>query len=468
MDRQRVIVTFISIMFITAIGALFLVPRTTNAAFSRNPEVRIFSGNTQIDSFEAFDKNFQGGVQIYTADVGSDGVPEIIVAPGPGADPIIKILRADGSEINSFLAYETNMRVGINIAVGDLNNDGIAEIITAPRIGGAPHIRIFNVAGEIQFTPGFFAYDEKFRGGVSIAIGDLDGDGKNEIVTGAGAGGGPHVRVFDNYGKELVNFFPFHKDFRGGINVATANVDGGDDDELVVSVQTSGSPWVKVIKKNGQETLLGHFLAYDESFKGGVQISSGDIDGDGFDEIITAAGAGGGPQIRAFEGHGQALSNNFFAYEQDFRGGVNIASADLDGDGVDEIISAPAAWLAEGRVDLPKYVLVDLSEQRIYVYDYGRMVKTFLISSGLSGTPTNVGTFAVQQKLYSHLYQGEDYYFPNTLWNLRYDGAYLLHGAYWHNDFGRPKSHGCINIHYTNAEWLYNWAEVGTTVIIEQ
>ncbi len=450
------------------LGGFLILPHTAAASFTHHPEVHIVDDNVISASFAAYAETFTGGVQVATGDFGSDGTPEIVTAAGPGGAPHIRVLRSDGSEITHFFAYDVNLRTGVNVAVGDLNNDGTPEIVTAPRYGGAPQVRVFDINGNPIFTPGFFAYDPAFRGGVNIAVGDLNGDGYDEIITGAGPSGGPHVRVFNRYGVPEDNVFPFHYAFRGGVTVATANVDGGPEDELIVGVQGGDASWVKVLKRNDENIVLKSFTAFNDNFKGGVQLAGADVDGDGFDEIITAAGAGGGPQVLAYEGYGELVKVNFFAYTTDFRGGVNVAAGDFDHDGVDEVVTAPSAWLADGRVDLPRYVMVDLSEQRLYAYENGRLIKTFLVSTGLPGTPTNPGTFHISQKIYSHLYSGPDYYLPNTLYNLRFDGSRLLHGAYWHNNFGHPMSHGCVNISYPNAAWLYDWMKIGDTVIVEQ
>ena len=89
------------------------------------------------------------------------------------------------------------------------------------------------------------------------------------------------------------------------------------------------------------------------------------------------------------------------------------------------------------------------------------------MSTGLVGTPTRPGNFIISQKVYSKNYSGPGYYLPNTLWNMRFDGQRLLHGAYWHNNFGHPMSHGCVNIHYDNAKWLYENTPIYTEVIVK-
>jgi LysM repeat protein len=123
---------------------------------------------------------------------------------------------------------------------------------------------------------------------------------------------------------------------------------------------------------------------------------------------------------------------------------------------------APAASSAVG-----KEVLVDLSEQRAYAYENGTLLKSFVVSTGLPGTPTVTGTFAIYVKYRSAGMTGPGYNLPNVPYVMYFYRGYGLHGTYWHNNFGHPMSHGCVNFRTPDAEWIYNWAPVGTTVRVQ-
>ena len=123
------------------------------------------------------------------------------------------------------------------------------------------------------------------------------------------------------------------------------------------------------------------------------------------------------------------------------------------------------------HAETSKRIHISLSAQRLTYFEGDRMIDSFLISSGLPRTPSPRGTFAVQAKLpvvkyFGYNRDGSTYNYPNTKWNLRFYRRYYIHGAYWHNAFGTPRSHGCINVSYENMEKLYHWADVGTKVTI--
>ncbi len=113
-----------------------------------------------------------------------------------------------------------------------------------------------------------------------------------------------------------------------------------------------------------------------------------------------------------------------------------------------------------------KQIVVVLSEQRVYAYENSVLVRTTLASTGLPAYPTVVGTFSIYLKYPSQLMTGPDYYLPNVPYVMYFYKGYSLHGTYWHNNFGRPMSHGCVNLPTSEAAWFYDWAPLGTPVIV--
>ncbi|GAH64816.1 unnamed protein product [marine sediment metagenome] len=113
-----------------------------------------------------------------------------------------------------------------------------------------------------------------------------------------------------------------------------------------------------------------------------------------------------------------------------------------------------------------KYIEIVLSKQTLYAWQGDVLVNSFLISSGLSGTPTPVGTFSIYSRSRSVLMAGPGYYLPGVEWVNRFTGPYSIHGTYWHSNFGNPMSHGCVNATNGNSQFVYEWAPMGTPVVV--
>lgn len=111
-----------------------------------------------------------------------------------------------------------------------------------------------------------------------------------------------------------------------------------------------------------------------------------------------------------------------------------------------------------------RWIEVDLSEQRVYAWEGTVLVNEFIVSTGTWQTPTVTGTFKIWNKTRIQAMSGPGYYLPNVPFVMYFYKDYGFHGTYWHNNFGTPMSHGCVNLTIPDSEWLYNWASVGTVV----
>lgn len=130
---------------------------------------------------------------------------------------------------------------------------------------------------------------------------------------------------------------------------------------------------------------------------------------------------------------------------------------------------APAPQPGSGPAPAPvagRWIDINLSGQRLTAYQGQTAVFSTLISSGVAGRRTPTGRFAVRTKLSSQRMVGPGYNLPGVPWIMYFAGANAIHGTYWHNNFGRPMSHGCVNLRIADAQWLYNWSSIGTPVVV--
>jgi hypothetical protein len=279
-------------------------------------------GFVGTDTFQYTVRDSNGGTDTATVTVTVERPPSetpslIAVGSGPGGGSRVRLYSLPtGAFVAEFSVYESSFTGAISVAVGDVNGDRVPDVVVVPGAGGGPHVKVIdgNRLGLIgpdgrisdaALLGSFFAYDPSFTGGVILSLGDVNGDGSVDIITGTGAGGGANVKVID------------------GASIATAS-------------GRAGSP-----------TTLASFFAYQSSFRGGVSVAAGDVNGDGIIDVITAAGASGGSHVKAFDGTqlSQAgpgdtnLLASFFAYGAEFLGGVNVAAGDLNGDGRADIIT---------------------------------------------------------------------------------------------------------------------------------
>ena len=321
-------------------------------ASAGGPNVRAvdYEGN-QIESFFAYQEDLRGSFYTLFADIDGDKENEIIAYPGMGFGPNIRAFESDGELIDWFMAYTSDFRGGVNVVACDFDGDNDYEIAVAPYSEGGPNIRIYDLTDEgFELVDWFMAYDRIFYGGVNLACNDILGDNTDELVVATRNNGGPNVRVYDytNDSFSLVDyFFPFQAKFHGGVNISTGNIDGDEYFDIIVAPNNHGGPNVRVYEydsENGEFDLLGWFMAYDESFRGQMNIAVGNIYGDEADEIVIAPKTEGGPNVRVYgydSNSELSLIDWFMAYDEDFRGGINLTTVNVDGADKDEIVIAP-------------------------------------------------------------------------------------------------------------------------------
>ncbi|NCN25337.1 hypothetical protein COT94_01325 [Candidatus Falkowbacteria bacterium CG10_big_fil_rev_8_21_14_0_10_37_14] len=279
----------------------------------------------------------------------------------PGWIKIVSTADGSGTE---FKAFDKNL---LNITTGDLDGDGQVEIIATPAGGAKPEVKIFNRDGKLLKT--WLVWDSNYRGGLSISAADVNGDGKAELMVAPLGSVKPEVKIFAWPGKQIKRFAVFGNNFRGGVNVSAGDLDGLGEAEIVVMPASKGGPQVRLF--NGEGKLMGQFFAFDASYRSGWNITVSQVHSAWRwgSALIISDVKGGGSYVQLFNSRYQAFGR-FMAFDNKFSGGVVTAAVDIDGDGQAEIIagtgvgSAPNITIYQANGRLIKSFFVGASESR--------------------------------------------------------------------------------------------------------
>jgi len=278
--------------------------------------------------------NVPANVRSAVADVDKDGSPDLILVTGPGTPLRVAVLSGKDNAVlvapfNPFPSNpgEAEFTAGGFAAAGDMDGDGRAEFVISPDRAGGPRVTIYSFTnGAAAVRANFFTVDPDFRGGARTAIGDFNRDGSPDLVVAAGFGGGPRVVLLD--GKKAINGFP-------------------------------GQPLPS-------DKLIGDFFAFDPGLRDGAYLAAGDVDGDGFADLIFGPGDGGpatllvvSGQVLTSQGAVAAIGSPVARFTPSDLGpdgaGVRVAVTNADGDGrADVVVGAGRGRAGLARVYLGK------------------------------------------------------------------------------------------------------------------
>jgi hypothetical protein len=258
--------------------------------------VNVFDGPAggMLGTITPFGAGYTAGARVAAGDVTGDGVADIVVATAAGVHPQVKVF--DGrtlTETKAFAPYEGTFTGGVFVAVGDVTGDGRADIVTTAGDGGGPLVKVFDAADTDAPVRAYFAYEPEFRGGATLAVGDVDGDGSADIVTGAGVGGGPRVVVTSGRtGERLQDFFAFEPGTRGGVSVGVGRV-GGKMTIATAQLDGSGNQ-VRLFADGYQTAMHTPFDPKDgkPQARTPAAVALTDLDDDDLVELVVATPAG--------------------------------------------------------------------------------------------------------------------------------------------------------------------------------
>jgi len=302
-------------------------------------------------SFSPFG-SFKGEIKVANADFNGDGVNDFVVAQGKNGKASVRVLNGTdptgGTLLFKVAAYSSTFHGGVNVAAADVDGDGVPELITAPDSGLRP-VKVFSGVGAHTLLFTLSPFGTTFKAGVRVAAGDINGDGRADLIMGAGPCViGPRVLIVSGADTTVVlgDFKAFQANFRGGVYVAAGDVNGdgradvivgagtspGASPGIVTGVASTPSPGAQVNVydggnfKGGFSSVITTFQAY-AGFNGGVRVAAADFNADGRADIITGPGPGKGfgPRLKAFIAATTSEVESFFVFDDpNYEGGLNL------------------------------------------------------------------------------------------------------------------------------------------------
>ncbi|MEK7158221.1 MAG: VCBS repeat-containing protein, partial [Patescibacteria group bacterium] len=279
-----------------------------------------------LDWVQAYGSDFRGETSLVMDDVTGDGQLDLVVAPRSLGGPNVRIYTWNSAAkklklMDWFMAYSSGMKNGVKVYVSDINGDGVKDIITTPAKNSTSNVRAYrynSTTSKFALMDWTYTFGTSWKGEMNLRFADFNGDDAREIIATPLGNGGPNVQVYK-----------WSTPFKGSAR-----------SKRLATISTTANELVR----------LDQFMAYDAKYKGGVRTVVADVNGNGVPDIVTMPNNGGGANVRVYEYSASTkkfkLLNWFMPYGTTFKGTIDVAAADLDGDGDSELIVSP--WSGGG------------------------------------------------------------------------------------------------------------------------
>ena len=280
-----------------------------------------------------------------------------VAARGPAQVNIVD--SATGEAKTSFIAYE-NYLGGVVTTVSDVTGDGIADYVTAPAGSGSPsHITVRDGADQ-HVIASFYSFPG-YLGKIVISAGDVDGDGYSDIGVGVAENGAPNVVLFSGRSiaqgtpSVIESFYAFDPGYRGGIRMSMGDLDGNGLLDMAIASGAGTTPNVTTwqLRDTGAGfNLLSSYYAFDSGYRGGVSVTCTDVNGDGLDDVVTGSLEGAVPTVVVFDGHSDRVVKAFYPYmdypadSRVINRGINVSAITDPATGKNSLVVAPVGGRA--------------------------------------------------------------------------------------------------------------------------